>query len=135
MHKPVEQEEKKVVVKRGRPYTEQMMRDAWATVASSFTSEPVMASLLAKFIPEIAPDGRNVLVVDSPGTQAYITERMDTLMTRMRDALSNDDFCVIFSVKEVALSPEFWNDTQVVSYLMENPEFEKFYKFFGLSLI
>ena len=130
-----EAEQQKVVVKRGRPFTEQMMKEAWLQTAASFSTEPALANLLKKFVPETAPDGRYVLVVDSQGTQAYISDRLDQIMPRMRDALANDDFTFVFSVHAVELAPEFWSDTQVVNHLMKNPEFAEFYKYFGLSLI
>ena len=126
--------EAKPIVTRTRPFTEQMVKDAWAQVSQSFAAEPALASLLSKFSPELAPDGRYVLVVDSDGTREYLAGRLEQIMPKMRDALCNDIFAVAFSVKSVGLSPEFWNDSQVLAHLMENPEFAQFYKEFGLTL-
>ena len=135
MHRAANKEEKKVIVKRGRPFTPLMVKDAWAEVARSFKTEPALSSLLKRFSPEEAPDGRYVLVVDSGGTKDYIAGRLDQIIPRMRDALCNDDFNFVFSVHQVGLAPEFWSDSQVIQHLMKNPEFAAFYKQFGLSLI
>ena len=135
MTKSHDKEVKKPVVTRLKPFTDQMMKEAWRKVADTFKNEPVLFNLLNKFVPEIAPDGRTVLVVDSNGTQNFLEERLDHILPRMRDELVNDEFSFIFSIKEVALSPEFWSDTQVVNHLLQNPDFAEFYKTFGLSLI
>lgn len=135
MHRSQPKDIQKITVHRGRPFTEQMMKDAWAKLPEEFASEPALANMLKKFVPELAPDGRYVLVVDSNGTQSYISDRLEEIMPKMRDALVNDDFTFAFSVKEVSLSPEFWSDTQVLSHIMQNPDFAAFYNHFGLSLL
>lgn len=122
------------VGRRTTPFTEQQLQNAWSDMASAFNSEPALQGILRKFSPIIAPDSRNVLVVDSHGTQEYIEERIDDIIVKMRDLLDNDLFVLSFSVKEMALAPEFWSDSQILSNMLQNAEFAEFYNFFGLSL-
>lgn len=135
MHQTHESEKKKVVVSRGRPYTEQMLKQAWLDTAATFSAEPALANMMTTFVPAIAPDQTIVLEVDSKSKQDYISERLEQIVDKLRDALSNDSVIINFAVKEGDISPRFWNDRQVLDFLMSSAEFSDFYRQMELTLL
>lgn len=119
---------------RDEPFTSAQVADAWKAYAAARPSEPPLVSLMAKSVPEAAPDGRWVLAVDSAVSRNLIASHLDTLIPHMRDALRNDAFNLHIRVTDTGLGPEFWSDTQVLAHLMERPAFAQFFKTFNLTL-
>lgn len=119
---------------RNEPFTAEAVAEAWRAYAAARPSEPPLVSLMAKSVPELAPDGRWALKVDSPVSENLVKSHFDTLLPHMRDALRNDSFALAITVSAAGLGPEFWSDSQVLSHLMQSPGFAEFYKTFSLTL-
>ncbi len=119
---------------RLQPVTAGSLREAWLSFAKLHSTEPAICNAMNKFLPEQAPDGRWVVVVDSTVTSNLIQAEFEQLIPFLRNALSNDEFSLNLSISSNGIGPEYWSDSQVLSHMLEDPAFAEFYKVMHLTM-
>lgn len=119
---------------RRQPVTVEALRSAWLEFAKAHSAEPAICNAMNKFVPEQAPDGRWVVVVDSTVTYNLIYAEFEQLIPYLRHNLGNDEFQLNISISSNGIGPEYWSDTQVLNHMLEDPAFAEFYKVMHLTM-
>lgn len=121
------------VVQR-KPVTVEALHNAWLEFAKAHSGEPAICNAMNKFMPQQAPDGRWVVVVDSTVTSNLINAEFEQLIPYLRQTLGNDEFRLKISISSNGIGPEYWSDTQVLNHMLEDPAFAEFYKVMHLTM-
>ncbi len=121
-------------VHRSEPVTAEALSKAWLDYSKAHSAEPAISNAMNKFVPELAPDGRWVVVVDSVVTSNLIGAEFEKLVPYLRDSLRNDDFNLNINISSNGIGPEFWSDTTLLNHMLESPDFAEFYRIFHLTM-
>ena len=93
-------------VHRSEPVTAEALSKAWLDYSKAHSAEPAISNAMNKFVPELAPDGRWVVVVDSVVTSNLIGAEFEKLVPYLRDSLRNDDFNLNINISSNGIGPD-----------------------------
>ncbi|MDE6317907.1 MAG: hypothetical protein K2L73_05865, partial [Muribaculaceae bacterium] len=121
---------------RTNRYTDQQVEAAWDSFAAARPTEHILINTMRSCRPRrVADDTYDVALENEIQTEEF-RERLEPLLTHIRDAIANDNFNITLSINRSGPAPRIWNDREILAHLTTvSPEVVKLIDKFNLKLI
>ncbi len=114
-------------VRQARPVTPVGVTAAWNSYIEANGHEHALVNVMRASSPMLSPTGSYTVVVANEVEANKVNEHLAAILAHMRCELRNDGFTLNLNVSDQGPSPMFWNEQQVLGYMLENhPQFREF---------
>ncbi|MBD5247310.1 MAG: DNA polymerase III subunit gamma/tau [Barnesiella sp.] len=121
---------------RTNRYTDQQVEAAWDSFAAARPTEHILINSMRSCRPRRTADDTYDVALENEIQTEEFRERLEPLLTHIRDAISNDNFRITLSINQSGPAPRIWNDREILAHLTSvSPEVVKLIDKFNLKLV
>ena len=120
---------------REASYTPEQFLGAWKEYIVQHPKEQILINTMRAGQPKAVSADTYVMTVENEMQQAVMAEAMASVLTHLRNSLSNDRITLSVVMNEGESSPLTWNEREVLSHMVENmPVLRDFIADFKLTI-
>lgn len=121
---------------RSAAYNDAQVNLAWDAFAAQRPTEHILINTMRACRPRNMGGDRFDVAMENDIQIAEVKKHLADLTAAIRDAISNDNFHITFSINDSGPSPTIWNDHEVLAHLTAaSPKIVKLIDHFNLKLV
>ena len=113
--------------RQSEPVTPAGVTAAWNSYIDANGHEHALVNVMRASAPVQSPTGSYIVIAANDVEANKVNEHLPAILAHMRRELRNDNFTLNLNVSDQGPSPMFWNEQQVLGYMLEkHPQFREF---------